>query len=188
MPLNRREFIQILTAAVAVYPLSSLAKKRQAQKNTSSLNEPWLTLSTVQEHLFPSEANSIGASDINALAYLQSMMLLPDFEKEKQQLIHNGVGWLNDLSQQKHAKKFHQLDWKMKEDTLRQVEQSRAGSRWLSTLLTYLLEALLSDPIYEGNPKGIGWTWLNHQPGFPRPTEDKKYFKLQQRRYRTTKA
>jgi len=55
-------------------------------------------------------------------------------------------------------------------------------------LLTYLLEALLADPVYAGNPNGIGWKWLQHQPGFPRPTKNKKYFKLDKHRYRTTKA
>jgi len=55
-------------------------------------------------------------------------------------------------------------------------------------LLTYILEALLTDPVYGGNPNGIGWTWLQHQPGFPTPTEDKKYYKLRKDTYRNIKA
>ena len=51
-------------------------------------------------------------------------------------------------------------------------------SRWLSTLITYTLEALLSDPLYGGNTNGIGWKWLGHDPGNPRPSADKIYGRL----------
>ena len=61
---------------------------------------------------------------------------------------------------------------------MRQIEQSRAGRNWLSLLLTYVLEALLADPVYGGNPDGIGWQWLEHQPGYPRPPADKSWYKL----------
>jgi len=45
-------------------------------------------------------------------------------------------------------------------------------------VLGYIFEALLVDPVYGGNPNGIGWKWLEHQPGLPRPTADKRYFLL----------
>ena len=194
--ISRREFIQILATAAAAYPLSSLAANRKNIPVAVEHKEPWLTLSVVQQHLFPAEKNSphsIGANDINALNYLRNMMATPGFDKEDAELVHNGVKWLNDLSKQQHSKKFNQLDTKSKEKILRRIEGSNAGSRWLSLLLTYLLEALLSDPVYGGNPNGIGWEWLQHQPGFPRPAADKKYFKLSSRkqsanRNRITKA
>lgn len=187
--LNRREFMQLLATVAAAYPLSSLATSRQqASELNHTSKEPWLTISAVQDHLFPVEKNSPGASDINALLYLQNMMETPDFDNERRQLIHNGVGWLNDLARQQHSKTFIQLDSTTKENILRRVESSNAGSRWLSTLLTYLIEALLSDPVYQGNPNGVGWNWLQHQPGFPLPTKNKKYFKIGKNRYRHTKA
>ena len=186
--LSRREFMSILAAATAVYPLSGLAESRIPPEN---YKEPWLTLSQVQQHLFPAVEHtsaSIGAKDIHALEYLRATMKTPDFGKEKAELIHNGVGWLNDLSKQQYSKKFIQLDTASKEKILRRIETSNAGERWLSTLLTYLIEALLADPVYAGNPNGIGWKWLQHQPGFPRPAENKKYFKLDKKRYRNIKA
>lgn len=192
--LNRREFIQLLATAAAAYPLSSLAEKRSNLTNstkeqlTETLSEPWLTLSAVQQHLFPAEQDSPGASDIAALTYLRNMMMNPDFDKEEAVLIHNGVGWLNDLAKQQYRKKFIQLNSDAKEIMLRRIENSKVGSRWLSSLLTYILEALLTDPVYGGNPDGIGWNWLEHQPGFPTPTEDKKYFKLRKSTHRNTKA
>lgn len=189
--LSRREFIQLLATAAAVYPLSSLAEKRKQLskgQGTAPLTEPWLTLSSVQQHLFPAGQDSPGASYIAALTYLRNMMSAPDFDKEQAMLIHNGVGWLNDLAKQQYEKTFVQLDSKAKEIILRRTENSKLGSRWLSLLLTYILEALLTDPVYGGNPNGIGWTWLEHQPGFPTPTEDKKYYKLRKQTYRKLKA
>ena len=196
--LSRREFLRILSVALTAYPLSSLAENRQlAKKSTHNkkyklkehkIKEPWLTLISVQEHLLPADKDSPGANDIQALAYLRGMMETPDFDKEEAILIHNGVGWLNDLATSEYKKKFVQLDTESKEKVLRRVEGSRAGSRWISMLLTYLLEALLTDPVYGGNPNGIGWSWLQHQPGFPTPPESKKYYKLRKATYRTTKA
>lgn len=189
--LSRREFIQLLATAAAAYPLSSLAEKRakpDKEQLTEPLSEPWQTLSAVQEHLFPAEKDSPGASDIQALNYLRNMMMTPDFDKEEAVLIHNGVGWLNDLTKQQYAEKFIQLNAEAKEIMLRRIENSKVGSRWLSSLLTYIFEALLTDPVYGGNPEGIGWSWLQHQPGYPTPTEDKKYFKLRKTTHRVTKA
>ena len=61
---------------------------------------------------------------------------------------------------------------------LRRIAASPAGENWLSTLILYLMEALLTDPAYGGNPGGIGWRWLRHTPGYPRPTPDKTYPRL----------
>lgn len=186
--LSRRKFIQLLAVAVSSYPISSLAERRNKTNSSLPNKEPWVTLAEVQEHLFPSEPNSLGAKDINALVYLQNTINTPDFPEEEKTLIFNGVSWLEDLAKEQYTKKFIQLDNKQKEKILRRIENSNAGSRWLSLILTYLLQALLTDPIYGGNPNGVGWRWLEHQPGFPRPVENKKYFKLKQKRFRITKA
>lgn len=61
---------------------------------------------------------------------------------------------------------------------MRGISASRAGNNWLNTLINYLYEAMLSPPSYGGNPNGIGWTWLEHQAGFPLPPAGKRYFEL----------
>ena len=40
------------------------------------------------------------------------------------------------------------------------------------------MEALLTDPAYGGNPDGIGWRWLGHTPGYPRPSAATIYPRL----------
>ena len=186
--LSRREFLHLLAIAAASYPVSSLAATRTQTAQTRQLEDPWLTLSAVQEHLFPAGPRSPGARDIRALEYLQGMLESPDIEDKQKLFIRNGVGWLNDLAVKQQGQSFVDLGKQDKEKILRRIESSRAGERWLSLLLSYLLEALLADPVYDGNPEGIGWAWLQHQPGYPTPPPDKKYFKLGKIRYRRTKA
>jgi gluconate 2-dehydrogenase gamma chain len=132
----------------------------------------------VQEQLFPADEDTPGASDFHAIDYLRNTLENPAADGEDREFITNGVGWLNDLTREHHNKLFLQLDAQQKENMLRQIEQSRAGRNWLSLLLTYLLEALLSDPVYGGNTNETGWQWLQHRPGFPRPPADKTWFKL----------
>ncbi len=178
LTMDRRAFLLLLANAAAAYPLSLLAEKRLTQTTTIELQEPWKTLDVVMEHLFPADEDSPGSRDIQAIPYLQNMLQAPDVDEDERNFIINGVGWLNDLSLKNHSAKFIALDVAKRENVLRTIEQSRAGERWLSVLLTWLFEALLSDPVYGGNPEGIGWKWLEHQPGYPTPPPDKMYFKL----------
>jgi len=136
---------------------------------------PWPVLAAVQNHLFPSEPSAPGAREINALAYLQGVLADPRGEREEQRFILKGVDWLEDLSRRRHKSAFINLDPIRREQVLREVANTEKGENWLSTLLLYLCEALLIDPVYGGNPDGIGWAWLEHQPGFPRPTPEKRY-------------
>jgi len=180
--LNRRQFVQILAGITASLPSSVIAKSsvfgRNDLQSYEHLQDPWLTLASVQEHLLPANKNSPGARDITALHFLQNLLNAPDTEQEEHDFILQGVNWLNQLSIKHNAQKFNLLDSSSKEKILREIETSRAGSRWLSLMMTYLIEALLSDPVYGGNKNQLGWKWLEHIPGFPTPTVDKVYFKL----------
>ncbi len=184
--ITRRAFMEqlaVLGALAATYPVSSLAQMRldaaQLKAQPAWLkDDPWKTLSDVQQHLFPAAEDTPGAGDINAIVYLHNTLENPAADGEDREFIVNGVGWLNELTQKKYQQSFTTLDTAQRETVLRQIEQSRAGERWLSLLLTYLLEALLSDPVYGGNTNGIGWNWLEHQPGFPTPPATRTWYRL----------
>ena len=65
-----------------------------------------------------------------------------------------------------------------KEGLLRRITASAAGENWVSTLLSYLLEALLTAPAYGGNTDQLGWRWLQYTPGFPLPGPGTRYPEL----------
>lgn len=181
--ISRREFLgrlAMLGTLAASYPAIALEKLRSAPAVGSGWvrKDPWLTLAAVQEQMFPAGNDVPGATDIQAIVYLRNTLENPAADGEDREFIFKGVGWLNDLTQETSGKPFIGLDEAQRETMLRQIEQSEAGQNWLSLLLTYLFEALLADPVYGGNPDGIGWKWLGHQPGFPRPPVDKTWYRL----------
>lgn len=172
-----------LVGAVALSrDVSANIKDKDIAKNI--LTQPWLTLSEVQEHLFPRHSNinnaesSPGAKDINAIGYLHTMLHTSDADVDERKFIIKGVSWLDGMANTMAGAPFVKLNKINRERVLKKISESDTGETWLSTLLRYIFEALLTDPVYGGNTNSIGWKWLEHQPGFPRPPENKKYWRL----------
>jgi gluconate 2-dehydrogenase gamma chain len=136
------------------------------------------TLGAVLEHLLPSEPAAPGAREIHATAYLRFVLSDPTLDPEQGTFLLRGIENLERLARAQAARRFVELSAAQREAVLRAFEASAEGSRWLGEMLDYLMEALLGDPVYGGNPDGVGWRWLHHTPGFPRPPAGKRYFLL----------
>ncbi len=185
-PIARRALLArgaALAATVAAGgALACLRRPSPAQvaRAATGLDQPpWPAIAAIHDHLFPDDDNGPSARDIDATAYLRALLDDPDFDAEEARFIRKGAGWLDDLAMKRGGSPFAKLDTATRERVVTEVAASGPGERWLSTLITYLFEALLSDPIYGGNPDGIGWQWLHHQPGFPRPEAGQTYRELQ---------
>ncbi len=183
--LGRRTFLLRGGAALAtVAALAGLpyALRKDLTRETSFIlfsPEQHLTVSAVQEHMFLKGPDSPGATDVNAAAYLEWAITVRGSDPDRRNMIVNGIGRLQDASRERFDVVFDRLIFDQREQLLRYLaDETRWGRAWLSLVLTYILEALLSDPAYGGNPDQIGWRWLQHQPGFPRPPADKLYGKL----------
>ncbi len=183
--LGRRAFLlrggAALATAAALAGLPYALRKDLTQEVSFVLfsRQQRQALRAVQEHLFPSEADSPGAVDINASAYLETAITAPGIDPDTRNTIVNGIGRLQDASRERFDVPFNSLNHEQREQLLRYLaDKTRWGRAWLSLLMYYLFEALLSDPVYGGNPGEIGWKWLRHQPGFPRPPADKTYGSL----------
>jgi len=138
----------------------------------------WQTLIAIQEHLFPAHNGAPGASQFNAKAWLYNSLTQPRVNPDVIKIYHEQIKQTNILSQKLFSKKFVLLPQTAKEQVLRQLEKNRQGQVWLAEILNYLIEALLTDPVYGSNNQAIGWKWLGHTPGFPRPTPKQKFFLL----------
>ncbi len=171
--LSRRRFLLGLTAGslAALMPLSA----RSADTPAMDEQLRWSLLDAVQNHLFPSEPDAPGAREIQALKYLRFVVADTRLAEDERAFILRGPEWLEDLTREVHAMSFMVLSVQGKEEMLRRVASSGAGENWISTLQMYLCEALISDPVYGSNPGGIGWKWLGHNPGFPRPNAQNRY-------------
>ncbi|MDT8320094.1 MAG: gluconate 2-dehydrogenase subunit 3 family protein [Xanthomonadales bacterium] len=194
LPLSRREFVFRGSSALV---LSSASPGLLLALDDGPDNAPAAALfsakqtrnlAAVQTHLFPATADAPGADDINALAYLRFVMNQPDFETGTRDFVFRGLQSLHEAGMERFEREFHRLDFSQKESLLRYLaDRTRWGRNWLSLLLKYILEALLTDPVYGGNPDGVGWKWLEHQAGFPRPPADKVYTRLRAQAARTNR-
>ncbi len=139
----------------------------------------WATIATVQNHFLPSENDAPGAVEINALRYLYDFLNNPETDPIDIRFIHTGVRSLQAMINAEQANlSLMDQSIEQRETTLRKFEKQADGSRWLVNILNYVLEALLTDPVYGGNPNGIGWQWLEHRAGDPHPPMNKRYWLL----------
>lgn len=176
---SRRHFLKSAAGAVAIAstPVSLLAKP-STNNDKWQITPLWQTLTAVLDHLLPASPTGPSAQDILATNYLHNVIILQPTSKDEITFIKNGVGWLNDYSKSQLAKPFIKLTTSEKETILRGISHSQAGNNWISTLIGYIYEAMLTPPIYGGNPSHIGEKWLNHQPGFPLPNIGTRYYEL----------
>jgi len=175
--INRRTFITAVAALSGGFALTAwLPSFFKSSGREASLNEAQAAfIETVQQHLFPKGPDSPGAADINAAAYLQFVLADPNVNSDDRQLLIDGIGRLETVCQNEFGRTFTALNFLQKEGALRKIEQQNWGERWLSLLLLYIFEALLTDPIYGGNPDGAGWEWLEHRQGLPQPNKSNMY-------------
>lgn len=178
--LSRKNFIRTAVAGgfIANLPILKLsAGAASAGIETLNIDERQI-IKSVQNILFPDDGNGPGANDIHALEYLE--WVLADAEKDPDEIryIINGTGWLNESANEILMKDFNELTLSEQENIIAKVSATGWGESWLSVILTFIFEALLCDPQYPGNPESIGWKWLNHNPGQPRPTNDLIYPKI----------
>jgi gluconate 2-dehydrogenase gamma chain len=178
--VSRRNALKSAAGAtmVAAMPMRSWSADIHNKLNSALQTDPWLTLDAVLAHLLPESPTGPSAKDIQATQYLYNVVFLQPTQEAEVTFIYNGVGWLNGFSNSQLQKSFVNLTFNEKETILRAVSNSTAGENWLSNLVSYIFEAMLTPPIYGGNPNGVGWQWLDHQPGFPLPQAGNRYYEL----------
>ncbi len=179
--MKRRAFL-IQTAGLAAAPVIGLSGCGHATPvgKADLPDAVWRTLAAVHAHLFPSEANAPGAAELDTLGYLRATLETPGFDPDERAAIVRGAEVVEARSRAHAGKTFAALAEAEREAVLRAVEATDTGRTWLTGMLNYLIEALLADPVYGGNPNGAGWRWLDHNPGFPRPPAEKRWFLLKQ--------
>jgi gluconate 2-dehydrogenase gamma chain len=175
---NSLKAVTIATTLPTLAFLSACSDGDLSSQDALSSIQPWQTFAAVQQQLFPNDGNGPDAYSINATVYLKFVLDASDTDPDDREFLLNGIEWLDELCQKQFNKRFTDCSPRQQQNSLSQIAQSDAGERWLSYLLLLIFEALLSDPVYGGNPDGIGWQWLEHKPGFPRPPANKRYMDL----------
>ena len=158
MPLNsRRTFLKTTFFTTAVLVMSG--------SELFGAVSPIQTMTLVQEDLFP-HASELG---INSFVYFKIILNHSRVSSDDKEFLRNGVQWLNEEAIKTDKKIYTKLSTKQRQKILYQISKEEWGESWISTILTYIMEATLGDPIYGANKNGAGWRWLNHASGLPRP-------------------
>jgi gluconate 2-dehydrogenase gamma chain len=167
--IDRRTFMTCTAALLSSIGLGPAFAAAAIDDDDRQSPAFWSTVAAVQAHLFPPLAGSPGIADINATAYLGAALIDPEVDAEERKFVAEGVPLLDEFARKQFTLPFSELDEAHREALLRHIEKSPFGRDWLSLMIYYVFEALLADPVYGGNTGGIGWRWLEHEPGFPRP-------------------
>ncbi len=153
--MNRRIFLGLGASVSAGWAFFGLFGNKKEDR--------WRVLQSVQNCLFPKNGTFPDAEMVASARYLKMVSQDPSFDPEDLKFIFEGVnalqkkGWKNMLSDRE------------KDAILEAFAATRFGENWMSMVLNYTFEALLSDPIYGGNVHEKGWRSLSHHPGLPRP-------------------
>ncbi len=133
------------------------------------------TIKAVQSILFPNDRNGPSAEDLNAFEYLLWHLQDKRLDGYDRKSYPKGATKVNNKALELFNSNFFELPINQQEEIVALMTKDKKTKMWFSRLVTFLFEALLADPIYGGNPNHIGWNWLNHNPGQPRPTKDISY-------------
>lgn len=128
-------------------------------------------ITSIQDRLLPSDKDFSGAKDVNATYFLDLILNRSDADKEDINIIKQGAIEIDLLSLKVEQIYFNDLSDDKKDKILKSFFEIGKKERYfLRVMMIYTLEALLGDPIYGGNVSESGWKSLNHQAGFPRPS------------------
>ena len=128
--------------------------------------------------LFPNDIYGPGAIDFKTAEYLDWVLSDTRIDLSEKEFILNGLKWIKETSIDEFNEGIDDLSEKELSQFISTVSKTNWGENWLSRNLTYILEAQFADSLYGHNTDGIGWKWLNHYPGYPRPSKDMIYDKI----------
>ncbi|MDJ0976865.1 MAG: gluconate 2-dehydrogenase subunit 3 family protein [Planctomycetota bacterium] len=128
-------------------------------------------LAAVLDRLMPSGGpKSPGARDVNAIGYFDALFVNDEISDNVQALILWGLDKLKRQAQSAHGTPdLQRLDAAKLDALIKGMENDRDGIRWMRATLEFVIECLFGDPVHGGNPNEIGWKWIRHRPGTPRP-------------------
>ena len=176
--VNRRKLLKagLLAGAMSQINLFTSCSNQLKTSNEILNAQQTLLLETSLYTLFPNDGNGPGADDINAFGYF--LWVIQDDlnrKEESNSFIVEGLDWLNQKSIRLKQSNFYDIPANHREAFIDEIVKTKYGKKWVSAMVSLLFEALLLDPIYGGNKEEKGWEWLNHTPGFPRPTKELRY-------------
>ncbi len=172
---SRRVFIKKIVGVGIILSLPGVKSCKIADENAILSQRQIDILQSTLSFLWSDNRDVPQIDEQNVLSYFLWMLQDPDVDQEENQYIINGLIWTDETSVEYYERHFNQLNDRERKELLEEIVNSDWGESWMSKVLSWLFEAILSDPIYGSNRNGISWEWLAHNPGQPRPNEKNDY-------------
>lgn len=125
------------------------------------------TIELVQVDLFP-KAKEL---KINTSNYITTVLRHSRISQADKLFLKNGAKWLNEKAISLYGMSYVKLPALKRQEVLKEISKSRWGESWIHSMMTYIFEAMLGDPIYGGNNGEAAWKWLEFDGGRPRPVK-----------------
>lgn len=182
-PSSRRGFIKgmIGTSLVITIPFVDSCQANHLV-NDGQLGKMSQMASDILDILFPYKGNGPSSQKINAYQYLNWILTDENYDKDIKNSLLKGFSKLDEFTKTIFSNPFESLPQNKQKNIILKIQKTSWGEHLISRLLSIILDALVIDPIYGYNTNGIGWTWLQHIPGRPRPTPQNKYPKILDRK------
>lgn len=156
--MKRRVFIKFASVSTLLFS-STISIAKSINKDTLAV------LDEVYEILFPKTNNMPSSKEFGALEFLVKNINHKSFDDYDKNLVLQGTKDFHNS-----FPNFLTINKKEKNQIIQEIiNTNEYAQSWLSKLIYYGLEALLSDPLYSGNKNQIGWKSVNHKIGYPRP-------------------
>ena len=171
--LSRRKFIKGLALAGIASQIPFITSCLNEEEDFTKKYEK--TIKAIQQILLPDDGFGPGAIKINAYNYFIWATADIQMDLDDRNFVFNGLKWTEQLSEKEYSKAFFELDIRHQKIIVIKMTDLDWGKTWLSVMMTFILEALLSNPLYGGNPNQEAWRWLNHYAGSPQPDKTLMY-------------
>ena len=189
--MKRRTFIKsILSTGILIqipwcFSCSDNHKISLSKQEVLNSKQRDLLLFVLQK-LFPSDNNAPGIYQLNTYNHINNFLSDSNVDNDEKNYLLKGIQWTAETSTEVFKLDFNQLNNEQKNKLFDNILNEDWGESWLSRLLSLVFESLLLDPIYDVNNNMIGWKFLEHKPGKPRPNMQNKYEKLLAKKQKTS--
>lgn len=178
--LSRRKFVEslVLTGVAMQLPwLQSCESKAEIPANIEPFNQQqFLDLRALLSVLFPDDGNGPGAQELMVDRYVLWVLKDDQADLEETDFLIKHTKLFSEEVQKREGDSFATMSNGQQTKLLKNLlKETDWCTRWSSRLLTLIFEALLLDPQYGVNPNEVGWKWLEHNPGYPRPAKEHLY-------------
>ncbi len=180
--LNRRTFVKATGSAVIFLSLPSIVSVISCKKSSASIdNEKLLRL--LADTIFPSLPDqSPRVEEIGFIHHLHFYLSDPNNDPDLKKLLLERTKKFKIYLE--HSKlNFEKLSFNERTTLITKlIDRKPWMKKLVSQLENIIFESCFLDPHYGVNKNKIGWKWVNHSYGKPRPDENADYFSLLKKR------